>query len=238
MTGTVIHALIPAAGRGARFGGSVMKQYLPVAGKTVIEHAINAINVFPEIAGITVILAKEDNRFTQLFDLETSGINTVEGGASRAESVMNGLKSIRRTNPETEWVLVHDAARPCLPKECLKRLLQQGLDSTDGAILALPVADSLKESDDAGRISRSVDRARLWAAQTPQLFPLATLSSALQSMLDSGAVPTDEAGAIETAGGSPLLVTGSSVNIKITRPEDVHIAESWFEGLSKEPDQS
>jgi len=234
MSRPVVHALIPAAGRGERFGGSVLKQYLPVAGKPVLAHSIEAVNLYPEISGITVVLASNDNMFAELIDTTSLGVNTVTGGASRADSVMNGLKSIQKHHPETEWVLVHDAARPCLPRSCVYTLLEKGLHSPGGAILAIPVQDTLKQSDDSGRISRTVDRSMLWAAQTPQLFPLDGLIQALDSMLGAGQSPTDEAAAMERSGVRPLLVMGSPANIKITWPDDVATAQAWLEKMALE----
>ena len=234
MSRPVVHALIPAAGRGERFGGSVLKQYLPVAGKPVLAHSIEAVNLYPEISGVTVVLAGNDNMFAELIDTASLGIDTVTGGASRAESVMNGLKAIQMHHPETEWVLVHDAARPCLPRSCVHNLLEKGLNSPGGAILAIPVQDTLKQSDDSGRISRTVDRSKLWAAQTPQLFPLDGLLDALGSMLEAGQSPTDEAAAMERSGLRPLLVMGSPANIKITWPDDVATAQAWLETMAQE----
>lgn len=228
MSRPVVHALIPAAGQGLRFGGSVVKQYLPIAGKPVLVHAIEAVNLYPEISGITVVVAEEDRMFSGLIEPGYGGVRTVTGGASRAESVMNGLRAIRESHPQTGWVLVHDAARPCLPRQCLIRLLDKGLASPDGAILALPVRDTLKRGDAEKRIAGTVDRDALWMAQTPQLFPLDALTRALQTLLDAGESPTDEAAAMERAGAQPLLVMGSPANIKITWPEDVAMAESWL----------
>jgi 2-C-methyl-D-erythritol 4-phosphate cytidylyltransferase len=224
----VIRALIPAAGQGLRFGSSVAKQYLRVAGKPVLAHAIDAVNVEPEISGITVVLSADDKVFGEMIDLQNTEIETVTGGATRAESVFNGLKSIQENHPETEWVLVHDAARPCLSRDSLIMLLEKGLESVDGAILAVPVRDTLKRSDDSGCIEATVERKGLWAAQTPQLFPLARLISAMQSALATGMSPTDEASAMEQAGANPLLVMGTPSNIKITWPDDVATAEAWF----------
>lgn len=229
----VVHALIPAAGRGERFGGSIVKQYLPIAGKPVLAHAIEAVNLYPQISGVTVVLAGDDRMFAQSIDTRSRGFDTVIGGASRAESVMIGLKSIRMNHADTQWVLVHDAARPCLPRKCVTELLEKGLQSADGAILAMPVQDTLKKSTDNGRIETTVDRRGLWAAQTPQLFPMDSLFKALESMMAAGEVPTDEAGAMEYAGAKPLLVMGSAANIKITRPDDIAIAEAWFAANSE-----
>jgi len=232
VSGAVVHALIPAAGRGERFGGSVLKQYLPIAGKPVLSHAIEAVNLYPEVSGLTVVLAGDDRMFSESIDSRAMGINTVPGGASRAESVMNGLKSISSRFPQTDWVLVDDAARPCVPRNCVRELLKQGLQHPDGAILAVPVSDTLKKSDDSRRICATIDRRHLWAAQTPQLFPLDKLFTALDSMLQSGESPTDEAGAMERSGAKPLLVMGSPANIKITWPDDISVAEVWFAAMS------
>lgn len=232
----VVHALIPAAGSGQRFGGAIVKQYLPISNKSVLVHSIEAVNLYPEVSGITVVLSPDDRMFSEIAAGLSTEIETVSGGASRAESVLNGLRSIRITHPDTEWVLVHDAARPCLSRACVERLLEQGLKHPDGAILAIPVQDTLKQATDSTTISKTVDRSNLWAAQTPQLFPLDRLCEALESMLSKGEKPTDEAGAMEQAGARPLLVMGSPANIKITWPDDVAIAEAWFSAGN--PDRS
>lgn len=228
MSRPLVHALIPAAGAGTRFGGTVLKQYLTLCGKPVLAHAIDAVNLYPQIAGITIVLNSQDHMFQELIGQAGSGLETVSGGATRAESVMNGLQHIRQNHPQTSWVLVHDAARPCLSRNCLDDLLEAGLASDDGAILAIPVQDSLKTSDESGFISGSVNRDGLWAAQTPQLFPLERLISALGSMLEAGEAPTDEASAMQRIGARPRLVMGSPANIKITWPEDMVIAEAWL----------
>lgn len=228
MSQPAVHALIPAAGTGARFGGSVLKQYLSLCGKPVLSHAIEAVLRAPQVTGVTLVLSPQDHMFQELIGHVAGNLDTVGGGATRAGSVMNGLQHIRRKHPGTQWVLVHDAVRPCLPRACLSELLRLGLATEDGAILAVPVQDSLKTSDSAGFINGSVSREGLWAAQTPQLFPLERLVSALGSMLDSGEVPTDEASAMQASGARPLLVMGSPANIKITRPADMAIAESWL----------
>ncbi len=234
MTRPVVHALIPAAGRGVRFRGSVLKQYISLAGKPIVSHAIDALNLQPEISGITVVLAAEDNMFGDLIDAKASGLITVIGGASRAESVLRGVNSIRRNHPQANWVLVHDAVRPCLPRSCLNSLLEKGLECADGAILAIPVQDTLKLSDKSGRIARSIDRGQMWAAQTPQLFPLERLAGALESSLNAGDAPTDEAGAMQSSGARPLLVMGSPANVKITLPDDLAIAEAWFARMNEQ----
>lgn len=223
-----IHVLIPAAGRGKRYGGSVLKQYLPVCGKAVLAHAISAFQFHPMISGITVILASGDNMFASAVGSLAATVDTVTGGDSRAKSVRNGLASIASKYPAADWVLIHDAARPCLPPESLDRLLEFGLQSDDGAILAMPVADTLKRAGDADEIVATVDRSGLWAAQTPQLFRLYALISAIDAAQKAGVEMTDEASAMEFAGARPKLVMGSAANIKITHPGDLAIAEAWL----------
>ena len=228
MSRPVVHALIPAAGRGERFGGAVLKQYLLIAGKPVLAHAIEAVNLYPEIAGVTVVLVADDQMFSELIDTESAGVNTVSGGASRAESVMNGLEFIRRNYPETEWVLVHDAARPCLRTADIDRMIDELSVSPWGGILAAPVRDTLKRCNEAGEIEQTVDRTHLWHALTPQMFRLGVLHEAISAALDKGHIVTDEAQAIEAAGGIVRVVEGHADNIKITHPADLALAEMFL----------
>ena len=220
-----VHSLIPAAGRSVRFGGTTLKQYAHLLGIPVIAHSIEAVSRHPAVASVTVALAEDDGIFDELVRPYFPAVRTVIGGDSRAASVLNGLKAIRATEPTCEWVLVHDAARPCVPADALRRLLDLGLASESGAILAMPVTDTLKLANAGGRIEGTLDRSRCWAAQTPQLFRLDDLLPALQAALNAGEVPTDEAAAMERAGRQPLLVEGSTMNIKITGPEDLALAQ-------------
>jgi len=221
-----VHALIPAAGRGTRYGGSVLKQYLPINGKAVLAHSIRAFQFHPLISGITVVLAEDDQWFESAVGALTAAVDTVTGGVTRAKSVRNGLQFISDNYPEADWVLVHDGARPCLSPVSLDRLLEQGLDSPDGAILAVPVGDTLKRAGDEKEIVGTVDRSGLWAAQTPQLFPIEALAKAIDAANREGCELTDEASAMEFIGARPRLVMGSVANIKITHPIDLSIAEA------------
>jgi 2-C-methyl-D-erythritol 4-phosphate cytidylyltransferase len=221
-----VHALIPAAGRGTRYGGAVLKLYLPVAGKAVLAHAISAFQFHPQISGITVVLGEDDQLFESAVGRLAGVVETVTGGDLRAESVRNGLQHILDNHPEDDWVLVHDGARPCLSRLCLDDLLEQGLQSPHGAILAMPVGDTLKRAGENREIVETVERAGLWGAQTPQLFPVRTLAEAIDAALAAGCKLTDEASAMEFVGARPLLVQGSVANIKITHPTDLAIAES------------
>jgi 2-C-methyl-D-erythritol 4-phosphate cytidylyltransferase len=220
-----IHALIPAAGHSVRFGGTTLKQYAHLLGIPVIAHSIEAVTRHPAVGAITVALAPDDGIFDELVRPHFPAVRTVAGGDSRARSVMNGLAAILEHDAACEWVLVHDAARPCLRADTLRRLLDAGLASEQGAILAVPVHDTLKRADDAGRIESTVDRARYWAAQTPQLFRIRELAANLRAALAAGETPTDEAAAMERAGAHPLLVEGERSNIKITGPEDLELAQ-------------
>ena len=228
MSTAAVHALIPAAGRGTRYGGDVLKQYLPVGGKAVLAHAIRAFQFHPLISSITVVVAEEDQMFASAVGNLSASVETVTGGDTRAQSVRNGLAFIAAGHPATDWVLVHDAARPCLSAERLDHLLEVGMQSDDGAILAIPVADTLKRAGDENEIIATVDRRQLWAAQTPQMFRLDALIKAIDAAQNDGQALTDEASAMEFAGAKPKLVLGSAANIKITRPGDLALAEAWL----------
>jgi 2-C-methyl-D-erythritol 4-phosphate cytidylyltransferase len=221
-----IHALLPAAGQSLRFGGTIIKQYASLLGRPVMAHSIKAVQQHPSVHAITVAISADDGLYEELIRPEFPELQTVQGGDCRARTVLNGLRWIAHNDPHCDWVLVHDAARPCLPADALDRLVSHAESSLSGAILALPVSDTLKQADAEGRIARTIDRQTLWAAQTPQLFPLHTLLESLTAMLQFGQLPTDEAQAMERSGHPVHLVNGSADNIKITRPEDLAIAEA------------
>jgi len=221
-----VHALIPAAGTGTRYGGAVLKQYLPIRGKAVLAHSISLFQFHPTISGITVVLAENDQWFESAVGSLATAVETVTGGATRSQSVRNGLRSVVENHPDVDWVLVHDAARPCLSQRRLDILLEQGLQSPDGAILAMPVGDTLKHSGETQNITGTVDRRGLWAAQTPQLFRVRALAEAIDAAHRQGVELTDEASAMEFVGASPKLVMGSGANIKITHSSDLAIAEA------------
>jgi 2-C-methyl-D-erythritol 4-phosphate cytidylyltransferase len=220
-----LHALIPAAGRSVRFGGTTPKQYARLAGSPVLSHSIRAVSSHPLLASVTVALARGDDRFEKWVRPDWPGVHTVEGGDSRARTVLNGLEAILTRDASCRWVLVHDAARPCLSRNDLERLVDAGLSSRHGAILARPVHDTLKWADPNGCIERTIDRSRCWAAQTPQMFRARELADRLRDALDDGDQPTDEAAAMERAGHRPLLVPGEAENIKITGADDLALAE-------------
>lgn len=218
-------ALIPAAGVGARLGAGLPKQYLDLAGHPMLWHALEVFERHPAIRRVVVVLSPSDGHWDAW---DWSGFSKLEvlrsGGATRAETVTNGLAALAAEVDPDDWVLVHDAARPCLSHRLLDRLLVAVAGDPVGGILALPVADTLKRQDAAGRIQSTLDRAGLWAAQTPQMFRHGLLSRALEQ---AGGGVTDEASAVEALGLSPRLVESDLTNLKVTYPADVAVAE-WL----------
>ncbi len=221
-------AVIPAAGYGDRFAGSLPKQYARLRGRSMIEWSLAPFLARDDLEGIVVALAADDREWARCRPADPRVIEA-PGGDERAGSVSNALTLIaRRGGADEDLVLVHDAARPCLHPEDLDGLLASGRDSSDGALLAVPVEDTLKQSED-GRCVRTVDRRRMWRAMTPQLFRLGTLRRALEAARADGIRITDEASAVEHQGGRPLLVAGRADNIKVTRPADLALAEAVLE---------
>ena len=214
--------VVPAAGRGTRFGGEVPKQYCDVAGRTVIAHTLERLLSHPSIAGAMVVLAADDAywRDSAVTDLDKPVLTCI-GGAERADSVLAGVDALPDTVRAYDFVLVHDAARPNLAHADLDRLLDVGRADPVGAILAAPVRDTLKRAGDDGGIDGTEPRERLWRAFTPQLFRRLQLSRALRAAADAGIAITDEAMAMERQGLRPLLVEGREDNFKITTPADL-----------------
>lgn len=213
-------ALIPAAGTGERFGAGKPKQYVEIGGTTVLQHTVDIFSRHPQICLTAVVLAP-GNTFFQTASADTVLLHC--GGASRAETVRNGVNALleRGLAQPADNILVHDAARCCLPPEALGRLIDAAGGHEAGGILAVPVADTLKLSRSDGLIEATVPRNGLWQAQTPQLFRAALLRRAL-SAADLSDI-TDEASAVEKLGIRPLLVQGDSRNLKLTLPQDEHI---------------
>jgi len=211
-------------------GSEIPKQYLPLAGKPMIYHALATLCACAEITTVFVVLAPEDAHFHG-YDWSALGDKLQPlycGGTTRAESVLNGLMA-SELEPD-EWVLVHDAARPCLTEGHLARLLAELRDDEVGGILAMPVADTLKRADEAKRIAHTENRDGLWQAQTPQMFRAGLLVEALETAPNV----TDEASAIEALGLHPKLVESESTNFKVTYPQDIRLAELLLrQGLAK-----
>ncbi|MBC3378740.1 2-C-methyl-D-erythritol 4-phosphate cytidylyltransferase [Serratia fonticola] len=222
-------AVLPAAGIGSRMQADCPKQYLTIGHQTLLEHAIHALLRHPRITQVIVAISPEDQQFKTLPIASDPRVLVTEGGQQRADSVLAGLQLAGNAH----WVLVHDAARPCLHPDDLERLLAITAHSKVGGILAAPVRDTMKRAQ-VGQsvISHTVERQDLWHALTPQLFPLELLKLCLQRALDEGATVTDEASALEHCGYHPLLVAGRADNIKVTRPEDLALAAFYLTQLN------
>lgn len=215
-------ALIPAAGIGARFGTDKPKQYVEIGGKTVLEHTVCIFQNHPSI-DMTVVVVSPEDVLADGFQTAFAGVEVWKiGGRTRAETVRNGVEKLLETSLASadDNILVHDAARCCLPSEALTRLIEQAGNAAEGGILAIPVADTLKRAE-GGRISATVERTSLWQAQTPQLFQAGLLHRALAAANLEGI--TDEASAVEKQGVRPLLIQGDVRNLKLTQPQDAYI---------------
>lgn len=223
--------LIPAAGIGARIGGSIPKQYLSIAGKPMLRHVLDTFSGTAAISHTFVVVSAEDGYINDVMaespDHRASITVLRAGGATRQQTVLNGLHVAREWMGDDDWVLVHDAARPGLSNGLIDQLIQALKNDEVGGLLAVPVVDTLKRMDESGRVAHTVAREHLWAAQTPQMFRYGLLKKALEQ----AAAVTDEAGAIEALGLQPKLVTGHACNFKVTLPEDVALAELYLKGL-------
>ncbi len=224
-------AVIPAAGSGRRMGGQVAKQYLELAGLPVIHWAIKPFSEEPRVAGIVVVLASGDRLWAECAPrIEHKLLLTTQGGSDRARSVRNGLAALAEHAAPKDWILVHDAARPCLSGKDLHCLLAKLWDDPVGGLLAAPVRDTLKrEIHDSGCVAATVSRADMWLALTPQMFRYQALCDALDAAITEGATVTDESAAIERSGVRPHLVESRPHNLKITYPQDLLIAERMLE---------
>jgi 2-C-methyl-D-erythritol 4-phosphate cytidylyltransferase len=219
-------ALVPAAGCGSRFGSEIPKQYLPLAGRPMIHHALAALCAFARMEKVWVVLSPDDSLW-ETYDASCFGarLDVLRcGGATRAESVANGLAAVADTVSEDDWMLVHDAARPGLSQALLAGLCEALRDDHVGGLLAVPVADTLKRADAGQRVAATEPREGLWQAQTPQMFRYGLLRRAM----DGGRAVTDEAGAIEAMGFRPLLVRADATNFKVTYPADLELAEQML----------
>ncbi|WP_334119217.1 2-C-methyl-D-erythritol 4-phosphate cytidylyltransferase [Limnobacter sp.] len=234
--------LVPAGGAGRRFGGSTPKQYALLGGKTVLEHSVQALLVDPRVEKVFVVVAQEDSMAQALFADNPKIKCLPVAGAERVNTVLNALNLLLENFMvnETDWVLVHDAARPGLNAAALKALIDQASEHVAGGLLALPVADTLKKTTVAeeGEViaQHTVPRVHLWAAQTPQMFRAQALSMAISECIYKGLQLTDDASAIETMGIGPLIVPGHIENMKITQADDLRIVARLL-GLSQENTQ-
>jgi len=226
-------ALIPAAGVGVRLGADIPKQYMPLAGKPMLQYALDTFAGNAAIAHTFVVVSAEDAFIAPLLASQAHLQDKVSvlrhGGATRQETVRNGLQALQTRLHEHDWVLVHDAARPGLDTALLDKLMTALQDEAIGGLLALPVVDTLKRSG-AGRVLETVPRAALWAAQTPQMFRYGLLWQAMQQASSRISEITDDASAIEMLGLKPKLVEGSPRNFKVTLAHDVALAELFLQG--------
>ncbi|HHB92380.1 MAG TPA: 2-C-methyl-D-erythritol 4-phosphate cytidylyltransferase [Thioploca sp.] len=217
--------IIPAAGIGSRMGNVCPKQYLQLQGKTILQHTLERFNL-SIIAGIVVCIADHDKYWDKL-NLPMPIIRA-GGGKERCHSVLNGLQVLQQHAKPNDWVLVHDAARPCVRQTDIEILIAKLANHPVGGLLALPVRDTMKRSNFATEIVETVEREGLWHALTPQMFRLELLFNALQTVLNNNDLVTDEAQAVEKQGLKPLLVAGHADNIKITHPQDLTLAELYL----------
>lgn len=223
-------AVVPAAGIGSRMQTECPKQYLHIGDKTILEHAVASLMAHPRVGQAIVAVSPNDAYFSSLPLAADPRVTVVTGGKQRADSVLAGLQAAG----DAKWVLVHDAARPCLHPDDLENLLAITATSKVGGILAAPVRDTMKRGEPGKTlIAHTVDREDLWHALTPQLFPLELLRSCLLRALDEGATITDEASALEYCGFHPELINARADNIKVTRPEDLALAAFYLTRLTQ-----
>lgn len=223
-------AVIPAAGVGARMGMSMPKQYLPLLGKTVIEHTLDRLGSHPRIEGVVVVIAPGDAHWQSISPRLAPII--AEGGVERYHSVLNGLHKLAEIAQPQDWVLVHDAARPCIRHADIDMLIDAFIDNgashAVGGLLGVPVSDTVKRADNAGNVLDTVNRHGLWRAMTPQMFRLEVLTHALHYAVTQNLPVTDEAAAMELCGFAPRMIEGHADNIKITHPQDLVLAELYI----------
>lgn len=222
-TSPKLWVILPAAGSGRRFSKTELKQYQYIQDKTVLEHTVARLNQLP-LAGYVLAIGEQDHVAKELNLAEKQKAHFCLGGAERVNSVLNGLNYLSQIADPNDWVLVHDAARPCVHFACLERLVETAQATQQAAILGIPVRDTLKRVHAANQIEKTIDREQLWQAQTPQMAPLSVLKAAIEQALCDDAVITDEASALEHVGVAVQVVAGRSDNIKITYPDDLELA--------------
>ncbi len=224
MAADALWCVVPAAGRGARFGGEIPKQYVDLLGRPLLQHTLERLAAHPRVAGLMVVLAADDRRWPGLTALAGKPVLATIGGSERAASVLAGLRALPDSVAADAAVLVHDAARPLLRAGDLDRLIGLGVGHPAGAVLAAPVRDTLKRAGDGGVVAATVPRVGLWRALTPQMGRRGDLERALSAAAQAGVAITDEAMALERIGLYPLLVEGSDDNLKITTAADLAYA--------------
>ena len=222
-----IWCVIPASGTGTRVGAAKPKQYLKLNGVTILQRTLKVFIDLPEITAIVVGIADSDIWWQKLTDSGHEKISTAPGGTERIHTVISGLARLRSVYDadDTDWVLVHDAVRPCVEPEDIRRLVQTCKISECGGLLGVEVVDTVKRVDEENRVLLTESRRGLWRAMTPQMFRLGTLEDALHNAVRTGELPSDESSAMELAGYHPKMVSGSPLNIKITKASDIKLLE-------------
>jgi 2-C-methyl-D-erythritol 4-phosphate cytidylyltransferase len=227
-------AVIPATGVGSRMGADRPKQYLPFANQTVLEHTLNQLFSYPSIDGIVLVLNENDQHWAKLDYQAPKPLITCTGGAQRHHSVFNGLNALKAQMHEQDcMVMIHDAVRPLVLHQDLDKLLSITQQNDDGALLAAPVADTLKLANEDLTVSETRSRDRLWRALTPQVFHLNRIYPALEQVISQNLTVTDDASAMEICGYHPRLVAGDYRNIKITHPQDLQLATLFLSTINK-----
>ncbi|PIE43803.1 MAG: 2-C-methyl-D-erythritol 4-phosphate cytidylyltransferase [Gammaproteobacteria bacterium] len=220
--------IIPAAGIGSRMGVAAPKQYLSLCGATILDHTLGKLVDLAWIEKTVVAVSRDDIYWPQLRWAKEKKVQVCPGGEERVDSVYNGLLALAPIAAADDWVLIHDAARPCVTSVDIERLRSQLVGSSSGGLLGLPVADTLKKVDAHGQVIETVDRSGIWRALTPQMFRYNLLRDSIEVALQQGIKVTDEASAVENAGHEVTLVRGEQQNIKITHPEDLELAEFYL----------
>lgn len=222
--------VVPAAGVGRRMQANCPKQYLRIQGKTILEHTLSRLLACSVFETVVVAISEGDPYWPELLVARESRIITAPGGEQRADSVLSALCLLEGRAAAEDWVLVHDAARPCITPQDIEALVAGLREEPVGGILAVPVHDTLKRVN-GQRINETIDRSQIWRAMTPQMFRYGVLKQALQDGEQRGATITDEASAVELQGHQPIIIEGRPDNIKITRPEDLQLAEFYLERI-------
>ena len=220
-------AILPAAGIGRRMGSSTPKQYHSICGTPVLKHSINRLLEIPEIEHLVVVLHPKD-QYWSAFNFSNERVSTVTGGEERVNSVINGLQSLSGQANASDWILVHDAVRPCVTQSDIKNLMSQLKENKVGGLLGAPIDNTVKQLSDDNEIELTVDRSQLWSALTPQMFRFDLLKRSLSNAVSINLNVTDEASAIEAMGFKPIIVPGDKSNIKITHDSDLELARYYL----------
>lgn len=222
-----IWAIVPAAGVGKRMASGTPKQYLSIHGKTILEHSIERLLSVVDIAGVIVAIHEQDKIWANLAISKHPQVKVVLGGQERMHSVMNALRFLKTiNNQQNQFVLVHDAVRPCVRASDIQKLIHALSTDDVGGLLAAPLVDTLKRSDAQGRVAETIDRSHCWRAQTPQMFRIALLKKSFEVLLNRKRIVSDEAAALEASGFKPKIIEGHSDNIKLTLPGDLALVEA------------